>query len=81
MTETYTATIEVHHDGEEIIAILSERDIPTVSDSHDLPDNHLDSIQDWAEETFSDLESGESIMNAGKLVYSSDNIFKIEKTD
>lgn len=78
---THTANIEVYHDGTDVFGVLTESDMPTVDDDHDLPEGHLDDIDQWANEEYSHLESGESVENAGTLVYENGEIVEIRKSE
>jgi hypothetical protein len=59
---TRTANIEVYRDDEEIFAVLSDH-------RPDLPKPIDQTLQEWARENFINLKEGESIKEAGKLVY------------
>jgi hypothetical protein len=59
---TRTANIEVYRDNEELFAVLSDH-------RPDLPKPIDQKLQEWAKEHFVELKEGESIKEAGELVY------------
>jgi hypothetical protein len=76
---TRSVNIEVYcdttPDGDcEVFAVATEH-------RTDLPKPFDDQLQRWARQDFSDLENGDSIINAGSLMYEPNNkIVRIERS-